>query len=140
MRNISFREVNNARIASRMRQFVVLVVAIIIGMIISVSVNAQNSFKKSNARHYKSKFRSQINQYANACALLEKKRTGKPKSNTRLASLSKPKDRTTAEIDYFAKALNNPKPVVAKKGELKTAAIAQETVVPPSIKKQDDFR
>ena len=47
MRNISFREVNNARIASRMRQFVVLVVAIIIGMIISVSVNAQNSFKKS---------------------------------------------------------------------------------------------
>ena len=40
MNNLDFREISNARISSRIKQVGVLVVTIIIGMIISVSVNA----------------------------------------------------------------------------------------------------
>lgn len=40
MRNIDFREVTNARIASRMKQVIVLVIVVIIGMIMSIWVNA----------------------------------------------------------------------------------------------------
>lgn len=82
-----------------MRQFLILILVIVFGMIISVSVNAQSGYKKCNARFYKSKYKAQINQYANACNLLEHKRTHKPKVNNRLATLTKPKYKPLAEIN-----------------------------------------
>ena len=39
-RNLDFREINNARIAARMKQVLVLILVIVIGMVISVSLNA----------------------------------------------------------------------------------------------------
>lgn len=122
MRNISFREINNVRIASRLRQVVVLILAVIVGMLISVSVNAQNRFQKNNTRFYKSKFKHQTSQYANACNLLAKKRNHKQKGGLHLASFTKRKNRntTTAEIDYFANVQSSPKSI-----KTKSATVAQ---------------
>jgi len=39
MRNIDYREVANARMSSRVRQVLILGLVVIIGMLISVSVN-----------------------------------------------------------------------------------------------------
>lgn len=74
MNNLDFKDISNARISSRIKQVVVLVVVIIIGMIISVTVNAQEDFHKNKSRHFRTKYRTQINQYANACDLLDKKK------------------------------------------------------------------
>ncbi len=38
--NLSYRDISNARVSSRMRQLVVLALVIVIGMLISVSVTA----------------------------------------------------------------------------------------------------
>jgi len=48
MKEIPFRGIANARISARLRQVVVLVIAIVIGMIISSAVNAQDFQKKTN--------------------------------------------------------------------------------------------
>lgn len=50
MDRLDFREIANAKISSRLRQAAILLLAIIIGMILSVSVNAQNRLdhKKSS--------------------------------------------------------------------------------------------
>lgn len=40
MERLDFKDIANARIGGRIRQFVVLILTIIIGILISVSVNA----------------------------------------------------------------------------------------------------
>ncbi|WP_331970798.1 hypothetical protein [Ohtaekwangia sp.] len=40
MKNLDFRDVTNARVSSRLKQVLVLIGAILIGMIISITVNA----------------------------------------------------------------------------------------------------
>jgi hypothetical protein len=40
MRNLDFKDITNARIASRMKQVIVLILATVIGLIISIFTNA----------------------------------------------------------------------------------------------------
>jgi hypothetical protein len=46
-RNVEYRSLSNTRINSRAKQFLALIVAIVIGMIISAAVNALPSAKHS---------------------------------------------------------------------------------------------
>ena len=145
MDRLYYREVSNARITSRYRQVLTLLAAIVIGMIISIGANAQlHDFHKSKARFYKAKYRSQKHDYTNACALLDRKRTQKPKSNLRLASVGKTKYKPMAEIDppqSTAKATQTRKEPETE--ALKPTAVAQVDAKPSEEKleqlhKQED--
>lgn len=50
MRNADYRDIANARISSRMKQVLVLLAAILIGMLISASVNAIPGTKSLRAK------------------------------------------------------------------------------------------
>ena len=123
MDNLDFRHVANSRISARLRQAAVLLAVIVIGILISASVNAQDNpgqnYNKSKSRHYKTKFRTQISQYTHACDLLKKKRTARPKSNIHLASNRKPAPKTYAEIDPPGTTSTTPKqqPAVVEQKE-----------------------
>jgi len=92
MNNLDFKGISNARISSRIKQVIVLVLAIIIGMIISATVNAQD-YHKNKARHFKTKYRTQINQYTNACDLLDKKKMRSPKATSTSPLLASHQDK-----------------------------------------------
>ena len=64
MERLDFREIANAKISSRLRQAVILLLTIIIGMILSITVNGQDRSQKEKSGFYKTKFKTQINQYA----------------------------------------------------------------------------
>jgi outer membrane protein OmpA-like peptidoglycan-associated protein len=124
MDRLEYRDIANAKISSRLKQVVTLVVAIIIGMIISIGSNAQqHDFHKSKARFFKAKFRSQRHEYSNACSLLDRKRTDGPKSSSKLASLSRSKHKPMAEIDppHLSAGINKPKSITS----VKPVAVAQ---------------
>jgi outer membrane protein OmpA-like peptidoglycan-associated protein len=132
MDRYDYREIANGKIASRLKQVITLVIAIVIGMIISIGANAQHAFHKNKERHYKAKFRTQKQQYANACSILDRKRTSKPKSNPRLASSAKPKYRPMAEVDPPpGRTAQRSKPKREPKTEtIRPTAIAQTTEKP----------
>jgi outer membrane protein OmpA-like peptidoglycan-associated protein len=132
-----YRDVANGKIASRLKQVLTLLVAIVIGMIISIGVNAQGDFHKNKARHFKSKFRTQKHQYANACDLLDKKRSLRPKANPKLSAGNKWKYKPMAEIDPpgTTAQLTKPKPTRAAVTEtLKPVAVAQMGEIPTEEK------
>jgi outer membrane protein OmpA-like peptidoglycan-associated protein len=128
MDRYDYREIANGKISSRLKQVVTLILAVIIGMIISIGANAQHAFHKNKERHFKTKFRTQKQQYANACSILDRKRTSKPKSNPRLA---KPKYRPMAEVDPPGTTARLTKPKPEPKTEtIRPTAIAQTTDKP----------
>src|SRR5688572_13277313 len=91
MDRYDFREIANGKISSRLKQVLTLIVAILIGMIISIGTNAQEDYHRSKQRHFKAKFRTQKQQYTNACSILDRKRNSTPKANPRLTFNTKPK-------------------------------------------------
>ncbi len=130
--SVCFRKIHITLFTSCERKHLVFFLAIIIMNLISVSVNAQDSFRKNNTRHYKSKFKAQISQYAHACDLLEKKRTQKPKTKTRFGFGSKSKSSQYAETGATGRVLSNPnpKPVVTKSKEKTPTITAHQTETP----------
>ena len=132
MDNLDFRSIGNSRISARLKQAFVLMIVIILGMIASVTVSAQDSdYHKNKSRHYKSKFRTQISQYTHACNLLEKKRTAKPRSNIHFASNRKPKPKSYAEVDppgTVASSTPKKEPVVVQHERV---VITQNETPPP---------
>lgn len=135
MDRIDFREISNAKISSRIKQVITLLVAILIGMIISIGANAQqDEFHKNKARHFKSKYRSQRHEYTNACAILDRKRTEKPRLNPRLASVSKPKYKPMAEIDPPQSTAKVTQPKTPVTETVKPIAVAQVSEKPSEEK------
>ena len=99
---------NFTRFKSCERNTVLFVFTFIISIFISEQGYAQDSFRKNNTRHYKSKFKSQRRQYAHACSLLEKKRTQKPKTKTGFIHFSNVKSKQYAEGGSSGRVLSNP--------------------------------
>ncbi len=141
-----FKEILNARTKSCERKIVASVIILILSYFISAPAQAQDHFRKNNTRHYKAKFKNQAAQYSNACNLLEKKRTRKPK--TKLHFLSKSKPRQYAEDGGTGRVLSNPNPkpkhVATKPTESKPIVTAKATEIPTPEKleilhhKEDD--
>lgn len=88
----------NAGIKNRIKQIIVLLTVIFIGILISQAVQAQ-SYHKAKARHYKSKYKTQIKTNHRACNILERKRTEEPKTAVAIFSRRKPKYKPQAEVD-----------------------------------------
>lgn len=93
------KKLSNVEIKTRIRQILLLIVVILIGVIISVSAEAQ-SFHKANRQHFKEKYKAQISVGNKACDILNKKRTARPRTPL-FASLlrRKPKYKPQAEVD-----------------------------------------
>lgn len=123
------RDVANGKITSRLKQVVTLIVAIIVGMIISIGAEAQHAYHKNKERHFKAKLKTQKHQYTNACAILDRKRTSAPKSNPRLAFSPKPRYKPMAEVDPpgATAQLTKPNPQTEV---VKPTAVAQTTAKP----------
>jgi Tfp pilus assembly protein PilO len=91
MKDLDFREITNARIASRMRQVIILVVLIVLGVLYSSFANAQTNPKH---RVYKSK---------QTCSTLAQKRN--QSQNIRVAvNYKKVKYKPMAEMEAPASA------------------------------------
>ncbi len=92
------RMINNAGVRSRIRQVLILLIVIVIGILISHAVGAQD-FHRANSRHFKAKYKAQIKWSGKACSLLAKKRTEKPSKPMFAFLKSKPKYKPMAEVD-----------------------------------------
>nr|HPM31502.1 hypothetical protein [Chryseolinea sp.] len=98
----------NARIAFCKRKIVVIAAALV--LIFSLSLQAQDRYRKNNSRFYRSKYKKQITLYSDACETLEKKRTQKPKSKSHFAFFSRQKPNQYAEGGGTGRVLSNPNP------------------------------
>ena len=92
------RNLPNIRHRSKIKQILVLMVAILLGIIISSAVNAQD-FQKAQKHHFKVKYKTQINQASQECAILNKKRNTPRKAQVFAAHSRKPKYKPQAEVD-----------------------------------------
>jgi hypothetical protein len=91
----------NINLRSRVKQLLVLAALILAGIVISQSVNAKG-FHKSKAKHFKSKYKSQIKINSKVCFILAKKRTQEPKQPFFAFLQGKPKPakyKPQAEVD-----------------------------------------
>jgi hypothetical protein len=68
------KEVGNINLSGRVKQIVVLIIAILIGMIISSTAADAKDFNRENQKKYKTAYKKQNNTMANACQLLNQKR------------------------------------------------------------------
>lgn len=70
----SSKEVGNINVSGRVKQIFVLIIAILIGMIISVTTADAKDYQRENQKKNKSVYKKQNNQMAHACHLLSQKR------------------------------------------------------------------
>jgi 5-bromo-4-chloroindolyl phosphate hydrolysis protein len=96
------RNLPNISWKSRIRQILILTVAILLGLIISNALNAQD-FQKAQKRHFKAKYKTQINLASQECKILNKKRNTAQKTPHKVqlfaAHSRKPKYKPQAEVD-----------------------------------------
>ena len=90
--------ISNASVRGRIKQILILIVAIIIGVLISQAANAQHNFHKSKVVHHKIKYKVQIHKSGRVCDILNRKRHYVPKAPL-FASNHKPKSKPLAELD-----------------------------------------
>lgn len=91
--------ISNVDLKTRIKQIVILAIAILLGILISSAVDAQDQFHRANKRHFKTKYRTQIRLADNACTLLNKKRMQRPKAQHFAFLHRKPKYKPQAEVD-----------------------------------------
>ena len=94
--------ISNASTRSRLKQIFLLIVAIIIGVLISEAATAQHNFHKSKVVHHKLKYKVQVHKSSKICKILNKKRNYSAKSSF-FATNRKPKNKPLAELDLQTK-------------------------------------
>ena len=88
----------NASVRGRIKQILILFVAIIIGVLISQATSAQHNFHKSKVVHHKIKYKVQVHKSSRVCDILNKKRNYSSKGSL-FTSNRKNKVKPLAEID-----------------------------------------
>lgn len=84
MKEIDYKDIANAKIASRIKQVLILAAIILIGIMISIATQAQPP------KHFKAKY---------ACSELNKKRNRTENKKVVQVSTRKPKYKPMAEVD-----------------------------------------
>ncbi len=102
------RKVSNVGFKSRIRQVLILIGAILIGMIISCAADAQD-FHKAKKRHFRAKYRNQISVGNNACHILNKKRNMRHRAPLFAVRYRKLKYAPLAEVDTPVAESHTPK-------------------------------
>jgi hypothetical protein len=85
MKDIDLKEITNAKIASRIKQVLVLITIILIGIMISIATQAQPPRHFKKAKH--------------ACGILSKKRNQTENMKVAKVSARKPKYKAMAEME-----------------------------------------
>lgn len=96
-------------------------------LLLVLEASAQQTYKKQQARHYKSKYKSQIGYYANACRLLDRKKHQAPRASRSYESWTK--GRPMAERDYST-------PVVAAKKTPEVKPVPEPVAQPMPTEKE----
>lgn len=91
--------ISNGDLNTRIKQLVILIIIILLGVLISSVVDAQDQFHRAKAKHFKAKYKTQIRLSDNACTILHRKRTQKPKTPYFAFLNRKPKYKPQAEVD-----------------------------------------
>ncbi len=95
---LDFKHITNARISARIHHVIFLVLAILIGMLISGVAHAQ--YHKENRKFFKARYKSQTTKLVKACDMFSRKNMRPPKSKNFFANHKKKnKVRPMAEID-----------------------------------------
>ncbi|MCE2893580.1 MAG: hypothetical protein LW721_04020 [Flammeovirgaceae bacterium] len=118
----------NINLRSRVKQIMVLAALILAGIVISQSLQAQD-FHRSKAKHFKSKYKSQIKINSKVCFILAKKRTQEPKQSFFAFLQGKPKPakyKPQAEVDAPSYVRINYKPVLVAQSGNHQPGLAQE--------------
>ena len=90
--------ISNVGMKNRTKQFLLLVIAIIIGVLITQAASAQQNFHKSRIVHHKIVYKVQVHKSTGkVCHILNKKRNYVPKAF--FASNRKSKPKPMAEVD-----------------------------------------
>ena len=79
--NMATTRISNVSTRSRIKQIFLLIVAIIIGILISEAATAQRNFHKSKVVHYKIEYKVQVHKSSKVCEILNKKRNYVAKSS-----------------------------------------------------------
>lgn len=113
MSQSSYKDLANIKISARIKQVVVLIIAIILGILLSKEADARHFPGKKNKKKYaKVKYKEQNVKYVNACNILDKKHS--QKENIRVA-VKEPRYKPSAEFDPSApRVLSNPDMGIAK--------------------------
>ena len=118
----------NINLRSRVKQIMVLAALILAGIVISQSLQAQD-FHRSKAKHFKSKYKSQIKINSKVCSILAKKRTQEPMQSFFAFLQGKPKPakyKPQAEVDAPSYVRINYKPVLVAQSGNHQPGLAQE--------------
>jgi hypothetical protein len=118
----------NVSIKSRVKQVLILVALILAGITISQSLQAHD-FHTSKAKHFKSKYKSQIKINSKVCFILAKKRTREPKQSFFAFLQGKPKPakyKPQAEVDAPSYVRINYKPVLVAQSGNQQSGLVQE--------------
>ncbi len=116
----SAKGLSNVNIKGRVKQILVLLAVILAGIAISHSTHAQ-SYHRSNAKHFRNKYKIQIKNNDKVCTILAKKRTQEPKKPLFSFLKSKPKYKPQAEVDAPSYVRISSKPILtAQISERKT--------------------
>lgn len=122
-----------------------------VALLTSADLTGQHVFHRNKARHYKDRYRSQMNYYANACDILERKRYSKPKSNPKISS-EKLRYRPMAEMDppgyvrtYNVQPVHNVKEEAEESAEIviqlrEDQVLAENNLTVPTSKKHEEIR
>ncbi len=96
---LDFKKITNARISTRMRHTIFLILVILMGMLISMAANAQ--YHKENRKYYRSHYKSSTTKLANACEMFSKRSIRKhtPKAKVFSSNKRKHKVKPMAEVD-----------------------------------------
>jgi hypothetical protein len=112
----------NINLNRRLKQMLILLAIMIVGMVISTSLQAQ-SYHQSKTKHFKGKFKKQIRQNDKVCTILAKKRAQEPKQPLFAFLKGKPKYKPQAEVDAPSYIRN--KPVLTAQAAKKTGAVLE---------------
>lgn len=96
MKNVS--GISNSNVKNRTKQVLLLVIAIVIGVLISQAARAQHNFHKSKWVHHKTVYKVQVHKSDKVCDILNKKRHHVDKPGL-FASNRKPKTKGQTEVD-----------------------------------------
>ena len=96
---LDFKKMTNTRIPARMRHTIFLILAILMGMLISLAANAQ--YHKANRKYNKARYKSSTTKLVNACDMFSKKSIRKQGSKKSFFASHKKKNKVKpmAEID-----------------------------------------
>lgn len=130
------------------------ILLVIIALLCSISAISQHAYHRNNARHFKSRYRSQIAYYNDACDLLQQKKHATPKPTYRfktspvrykpMAEFEPPGAARVTRLTPDATPATEPDPIIVSADEqqntLEDRVLAENLLPVPTSEKHAEIR